>query len=334
MTAGRPSCPGKTIGIALGSGSARGLAHIGVLQGLRDMGVEPDIVCGSSMGALVGACYAGGHLDAFADWVCQLSTRDVLRFLGIRLLAQGGVAEAGRLIQHLRDAFGDGAIEDLPKTYAAVATDLYRGREVWLQEGSVWDAVRASIAIPGMLTPTLRDGRWLVDGALVNPVPVSLCRALGADLIIAVNLNSTIVGRAAPVPPQLPTEEQAELLETALPEAEGEGEAQVSYSLVGRIGTALRGAARPVRRIWTGGGQGGRRGPGTFEVMLGAINVMQDRITRSRLAGEPPDVLLAPRLYDIGLLDYQRGAEAIAAGRACVERLAEPIRHALDNLGS
>jgi len=318
----------KTIGIALGSGSARGLAHIGVLQGLRDMGIEPDIVCGSSMGALVGACYAGDHLDAFADWVSQLSTRDVLRFLGIRLLAQGGVAEAGRLIQHLRESFGDTDIEDLPKTYAAVATDLYRGREVWIQEGSVWDAVRASIAIPGMLTPSLRQERWLVDGALVNPVPVSVCRALGADLIIAVNLNSTIVGRPAPAPAPLPVAEQAELLESALPE--GEGEASVSYSLIGRIGTVLRGAARPVRRILPGGGNGARRGPGTFEVMLGAINVMQDRITRSRLAGEPPDVLLAPRLYDIGLLDYQRGAEAIAAGRACVERLAEPIRHALE----
>ena len=335
MSDSRPSHPsGKTIGIALGSGSARGLAHVGILQGLRDMGVEPDIVCGSSMGALVGACYAGGNLDDFAEWVCQLSTRDVLRFLGIRLLAQGGVAEAGRLIQHLRDTFGDTSIEDLPRTYAAVATDLYRGREVWLQKGSVWDAVRASIAIPGMLTPSLHNGeRWLVDGALVNPVPVSLCRAMGADLIIAVNLNSTIVGRAAPVPPQLPVAEQAELLETALPE--GEGEPSMSYSLVGRIGTVLRGATRPVRKIWSGNGAGGvPRGPGTFEVMLGAINVMQDRITRSRLAGEPPDVLLAPRLYDIGLLDYQRGTEAIAAGRACVERLAEPIRHALDTLGS
>jgi NTE family protein len=320
-----PHPHGRTIGIALGSGSARGLAHIGVLQALRDMGIEPTIVCGSSMGALVGACYASGNLDAFAEWVCKLSGRDVLRYLGIRLLAQGGVAEAGRLIQYLRDAFGDPAIEDLPKTYAAVATDLYRGREVWLQQGSLWDAVRASIAIPGMLTPTLRGNRWLVDGALVNPVPVSLCRALGADLIIAVNLNSTIVGRTAPTT-AVPTTaaEQAVELESTLDEAEEEG----NFTLLGRLGTALRGATQPVRRLWSSGS--GPRGPGTFEVMLGAINVMQDRITRSRLAGEPPDVMLAPRLYDIGLLDYQRGAQAIAAGRACVERLAEPISHALE----
>lgn len=323
MTAPHPDL-GKTIGIALGSGSARGLAHIGVLQALRDMGIEPGIVCGSSMGALVGACYALGRLDEFAEWVCSLSTRDVLRFLGIRLLAQGGVAEAGRLIQHLRDSYGDADIETLPKTYAAVATDLHRGREIWLQRGSIWDAVRASIAIPGMITPTRHQHRWLVDGALVNPVPVSLCRALGADLIIAVNLNSAVIGK--PPKPTAPdhVEEEAELIEDALPEGEEEG----NFTLLGRLGTALRGAARPMRRIWSA--NDGPRGPGTFEVMIGAINIMQDRITRSRLAGEPPDIMLAPRLLDIGLLDYQRGREAIDAGRACVERLAEPISHALD----
>jgi NTE family protein len=330
MTSATPArYAGKTIGIALGSGSARGLAHIGVLQALRDMGVEPGIVCGSSMGALVGACYAIDRLDDFADWVCELSTRDVLRFLGIRLLAQGGVAHAGRLIQHLRDTFGDTAIEELPKTYAAVATDLYRGREVWLQNGSVWDAVRASIAIPGMLTPIHYQHRWLVDGALVNPVPVSLCRALGADVIIAVNLNSAVIGRRHPPTAPAPIAEQVEVLQDALPEG-AEAEEEGRFTLLGRLGTALRGAGRPMRRIWGSAGEVVERGPGTFEAMLGAINIMQDRITRSRLAGEPPDVMLAPRLLDIGLLDYQRGRDAIAAGRACVEQLAEPITRALD----
>jgi NTE family protein len=317
---------GKTIGIALGSGSARGLAHIGVLQALLAMGIEPTVVCGSSMGALVGACYVTGHLDDFADWVCKLSGRDVFRYLGFRLLAQGGMAEAALLIQYLRETYGDVAIEALPKTFAAVATDLYRGREVWLQEGSVWDAVRASIAIPGMLTPTQHRERWLVDGALVNPVPVSVCRALGADLIIAVNLNSTIMGRSAPTV-SVTAEPQTEM-ESAL----DEGEEETNFTLLGRISTALRGATSPVRRLWSNPAPAVEksRAPRTFEVMIGAINIMQDRITRSRLAGEPPDVLLAPRLYDIGLLDYQRGAEAIAAGRACVERLAEPICHALE----
>lgn len=323
-TRARARHTGKTVGIALGSGSARGLAHIGVLQALRDMGIEPTVVCGSSMGALVGACYAGGHLDTFAEWAVKLSTRDVLRYLGIRLLAQGGVAEAGGLIRYLREAFGDTAIEDLHHTYGAVATDLLRGREIWLQEGSVWDAVRASIAIPGMLTPALRDDRWLVDGALVNPVPVSLCRALGADLVIAVNLNSTVIGRPLPQREMAQVEEEVALLEGALPEGQEEG----NFTFLGRLGNALRGAARPVTQLWAGSGL--PRGPGKFEVMLGAINVMQDRITRSRLAGEPPDVMLAPRLYNIGLLDFQRGEEVIAEGRACVERLAEPIRHALE----
>ena len=169
-----PSGYRKRVGIALGSGSARGIAHIGILQALREMDIEPDIICGSSIGALVGAVHLSGHLDEFADWVCGLSTTAVLRYMGIKLLAQGGVAEAGRLIQYLRETFGDLAIENLPKPYAAVATDLYRGREVWLQQGSVWDAVRASIAIPGLLTPVPYGERWLVDGGLVNPVPVSL----------------------------------------------------------------------------------------------------------------------------------------------------------------
>lgn len=306
----------KKIGIALGAGSARGLAHIGVLQALLEMDIEPEVVCGSSMGALVGAAYVSGHLDKLSEWVCQLSTRDVLRYIGIRLLAQGGVAEANALIAYFTATFGNPEIAELDRAFAAIATDLYAGREVWLENGPLWDAVRASIAIPGMLTPVQSDGRWLVDGALVNPVPVSVCRALGADVVIAVN-PSTLMRRST---------QQVQLAADDGDESDGEDEdMRPNINLLGRLGSALRGAASPIRQLWSGG-----EGPRTLEVMQGAITIMQDRITRSRLAGDPPDVMLLPHVNHIGLLEYNRAAEAIEAGRTCVKHNADTIRHALE----
>ncbi|MDB6063225.1 MAG: hypothetical protein JWM78_3328 [Verrucomicrobiaceae bacterium] len=311
--------PPQTVGIALGAGSARGIAHIGVLQELRDMGIEPQVICGCSMGALVGASYATGHLDALETWVTQLNTRDILRYMGIRLLAQGGVAEANALIAYLSETFGNPNIEDLPVSFATVATDFYAGKETWLERGLLWDAVRASIAIPGLITPVAWRGRWLVDGALVNPVPVSVCRALGADIVIAVNPCSLMRSSGAQI--QLAEDDAApgsEIIEDA---STGAG----NQNLLGRLGNALRGATDPIRQLWSG-----RQGPGTLEVMQGAITIMQDRITRSRLAGEPPDVMLLPHVNHIGLLEYHRADEAIAAGRACVRQSADAIRHALD----
>ncbi len=313
----------KKIGIALGAGSARGIAHIGVLQALQRMGIEPHIICGCSIGALVGASYVTGQLHEFATWVSALGTRDVLRYLGIRPLARGGVAEATALIEHLSKSHGNPDISSLNKAFAAIATDLRTGREIWLQDGSLWDAVRASIAIPGMITPVLERGRWLVDGALVNPVPVSVCRALGADLVIAVN-PSTLMRRST-------TQLQLTLEEDEQPEDEEEN--SENPNLLGRLGSALRGAANPIRRLlsdyqeqWSDR----QERPATLEVMQSAITIMQDRITRSRLAGEPPDVMLLPHVAHIGLLEYHRAAEAISAGRTCVEINAATICHALE----
>jgi NTE family protein len=295
---------GRTVGVALGAGSARGIAHIGVLQGLRDMGIEPSVICGCSMGALVGASYATGHLDDLAEWAGSLTTRSILHYISFRLLAQGGVAEANALIEYLSATFGNPSIESLDKSFVAVATDLYRGREVWLQEGLLWDAVRASIAIPGMLTPVL----WR--------------HALGADVVIAVNPSGFMVRRGPP-PANLADEDEAEALDLVAPGERG--------GLLGRIGDLWQGARQLV-----GGKAGGKAlpkilAPGALEVMQGAIVVMQDRITRSRLAGEPPDVMLLPRVNHIGLLEYHRASEAIAAGRECVERAQEAILHALEN---
>jgi NTE family protein len=314
---------GRTVGVALGAGSARGISHIGVLQALRDMGIEPSVVCGCSMGALVGASYATGHLDDLAEWAGSLTTRSILHYISFRLLAQGGVAEANALIEYLCATFGNPLIESLDKSFVAVATDLYRGREVWLQDGLLWDAVRASIAIPGMLTPVLWRDRWLTDGALVNPVPVSVCHALGADVVIAVNPSGFMVRRGPP-PRDLADEDEAEALDFVAPAARG--------GVLGRIGDLLDGARQLV-----GAKAGASKAvakivaPGALEVMQGAIVVMQDRITRSRLAGEPPDVMLLPRVNHIGLLEYHRASEAIAAGRECVERAQEAILHALEN---
>lgn len=319
------------IGVALGAGSARGLAHLGVLRALDELGLHPDIVCGTSMGALVGAVYCTGHSDELADWVAALTPRDILRYMEIRLRPQGGVAVAGRLMTYLRSAFGEHAIEELTPAYAAVATDLYRGRETWLQKGSVWDAVRASIAIPGMLTPVQLQQRWLVDGALVNPVPVSLCRALGADVIIAVNVNTALLGRGEPVAVAAarsaePTPAEAEAL--AQEALTGAAALPVTdHSLLDRLGATLRDASAPMRNLWSG--EERILAPGTFNVMATALNVMQDRITRSRLAGEPPDVVISPRLGHIGLLEFNRGPEAIDAGYASVMRMRDVIEHAL-----
>ncbi len=316
----------KRVGLALGSGSARGLAHIGVIQRLSELGIEPDIICGTSIGALVGACHACGQLDHFGEWISGLSNSEIFHYMEVRLLASGGVAHGGRLIDFFRQHYGDPNIEQLGLKFAAVCTDLYRGRETWLQEGPVWDAVRASIAIPGILTPVAWGDHWLVDGGLVNPVPVSVCRALGADTIIAVNLNSDLVGRRPPVTSaQLEAEEEAaveavlaseeEALETADPD---------DFSMLSRLASSIKGAAS---NLWAGGNK--QEAPGTLNVMLSAINVMQDRITRSRMAGEPADVTLSPRLGHIGFLEFSRAADAIAEGRAVVDRMLPEIVHVL-----
>ncbi len=278
------------IALALGSGSARGLAHIGVIRGLIEIGIEPSIVCGTSIGALVGGAYASGHIEELDTWFAHMSATDVFRYLDINPLLRGGVGRAKRLIEKLREHFGSPRIEELPLRYAAVATDLGNGRELWIRDGDLWDAVRGSIAIPGLLSPARVDGHWVVDGGLVNPVPVSACRALGADLIIAVNLNSTLSSR--------------------------------SRARASQNGNAEGAGRSPGVE---------EEAPGIFTVIANAINIMQDRITRSRLSGEPADVMIAPRLVDIGLLDFESAAQAIEAGRSEVRQSRALIEEAVIN---
>ena len=285
------------LGVALGSGSARGWAHIGVLKALAQAGIVPDIVAGTSIGALVGAAYASDRLERLEEWVTQIDWWEIIRYMDLRL---GGV-EGERLMQAFSERVEDARIETLPKPFGAVATDLQTGREVWFQEGSLLEAVRASIALPGLFSPVRHQDRWLVDGGLVDPLPVSLCRALGADRVIAVNLNGDIVGKhfGARTPRLMMP---SPLL------------ARLSAGLQAVLGNS-HAAENP---------EAPDDPPGLFEVMASSINIMQDRITRARMAGDPPDVVLAPRLAHLGLMDFDRASEAIQIGAECV-RLHLPL---------
>jgi NTE family protein len=265
------------IGIALGAGSARGWAHIGVLQTLKKAGMAPEVVSGTSIGALVGAVYADDRLDELEQWVSSLTWRRVVGFFDVAF--SSGLLKGGKLFTFLRGGLLDKNIEQLKLPFATVATDLANGREVWFRSGSVADAVRASIATPGLFTPWRQEDRLLVDGALVNPVPVSLVRAMEAEFVIAVDLNAHLSGRHA------------------------------------------RARDKPIKA------------PSMMEIMSSSINIMSARINRSRMAGEPAEALIQPRLAEMGLMEYHRGAEAIAAGRAAAEQAVPHIRRMLQDFG-
>lgn len=295
------------IGLALGSGAARGWAHIGVLNELKDRGITPDIICGTSIGSFVGAAFVTGYLDKLQQWVCSLTRRDIIHYMDIQLFA-GGFITGMTQKKLIRDTLGDVNIEDLKIPYASVATNLKTGREIWFQSGNLLDAVHASIALPGLFSPVHAQGQWLVDGGLVNPVPVSVCRALGAEVVIAVNLNSDIVGK--------------HLKEQEFEEEKENGENLKILGFIEQLKkNLLKDEESIVTRLWAKQ----QDKPGVFDVLVGSINIMQDRITRSRLAGDPPDLVLAPRLSHLGLMEFDRAGEAIDEGRACVQRLSTAL---------
>jgi NTE family protein len=308
------------IGLALGSGSARGWSHIGVIRALATLGIKPDIVTGCSIGSLVGAAYAKGELDKLEDFVRQLDWQKIVDLMDISFLG-GGFLKGDKLFEYIRTQTDDINIEDLPVPYAAVATDFDTGREVWLQSGSLLDAVRASIALPGLFTPAKLEKRWYVDGGLVNPVPVSLCRAMGADIVIAVNLNGELVGK------------HRRQRENEITRAR-EKESNAEIALWDRLSAPVKQNIRSTKDAWLEKLQGNIRDmPGMFEVMAGSINIMQDRITRGRMAGDPPDVMLTPRLAHIGMLEFDRAEEVIAEGVASLERMQSALQDALPRYG-
>lgn len=270
------------IGLALGAGAARGFAHIGVITRLAEAGFSPDVVAGTSVGALAGGCHAAGKLEALTEFALSLTRRRIFSLLDFTWRGTG-IITGDRLAKLLDQHLGNTRMEDLPIPFICIATELLTGHEVWLRRGELAPAIRASYALPGLFGPVRIGRQWLIDGAVVNPTPVSACRALGARLVIAVNLNSdAFTGTVI----QKPEEYLAE------PE-------------------------------------NGDATPSLGAVLVAAFNISQDRLARSRLAGDPPDINIAPRTSDIGLFAFDKAAQAIEAGRVATERMLPEIEAAV-----
>lgn len=287
------------IGFALGSGGARGWSHIGAIRALEERGIVPDVIAGTSMGALVGAAYAGGRLDELEKWALSITPTKMARLIDVNLRS-GGLIEAKPITRFFEKLDMPKNIEDLGIPYASVATDMRSGREIWIREGAVVDAMRASIALPGIVSPVLKDNHWLIDGGLTNPLPVSVCRAMGADIVIAVNPEAKKYRVMWKQPPETPNETW-EYVKSALP--------------------------LPIRGVLeaASGRQQGVRPPNYFDVVATSIDVMIAQIRRSRLIGEPPHVLLDVNLDDFTILDFHNAKRAIDEGRDCVQRASSDL---------
>ena len=296
------------IGIALGGGAARGWAHIGVLNSLVEAGLEPDIVAGTSIGAVAGACYVTGRLKALEDFAASLTRRRVFGFLDVNF-GGSGLITGQRLSARLEHHLAEHTIEGLDRRFVAVATELGTGHEVWLNKGSLVNALKASFALPGIFRPVKINGRWLIDGALVNPIPVSVCRALGARIVIAVNLSCDLLNKGGVIHDQANFAEPAGLLDDQrLPGSNGRAALHLLHrQIFGRS----------------------KEAPGISSVMMDAINITQDRIARSRLAGDPPDISIAPKTGHIGLFEFHRAGEAMALGARAAEKQIDEIKMAL-----
>ena len=299
------------LGLALGGGAARGFAHIGIMRTLLANGIVPDVVVGTSIGAAVGGAYAADRLDMLEDWARSLQgVRNILGYLDIRLDGSGLIG-GEKLASRLEEAIGPTLIEDLPMKFASVATEIRTGHEIWLTRGRLVEAMRASYALPGIFSPVMIGDRWLVDGALVNPVPVSAARALGAEIVIAVNLSTDIFTHATTI------HAHGAMPAPASP-ATGETQAKRRFP-------RIFSPEKTVKREFFG--SAGR--PGISSVMVDAFNIMQDRITRARLAGDPPDLLITPRVGQFGWFDFHRAEDLIAHGARAAERALEQVQETI-----
>jgi len=287
------------LGIALGGGAARGWAHIGVLKTLLKAGVEPNIVVGTSIGAVAGGCFVADQLDELEAFARSLTRSRVLSMLDFNL-AGSGLINGQRLQRRMERHIGDRIIDDLDKRFVAIATELNGGHEIWLNRGRLSDAMRASYALPGIFHPVRIGGRWLVDGALVNPVPVSVARAMGAQAVIAVNLHGDTFGKG-----------------TIVPDFAADGIEEEPEPNVSRRGANRWTAALLIHRQLLGRNPSA---PGISSVMMDAFGIVQDRVARSRLAADPPDLTIKPQLGHVGLFDFHRADELIAIGAEAAER--------------
>ncbi len=296
------------IGIALGSGVARGWAHLGVLKRLGELGYEPDIVAGTSMGALIGGCYAAGTLQQLEAFALGLTRRRVFGLLDLTLSGSGLIAGT-KLTQLLNKHLGHLNIENLEKEFVGIATELATGHEIWLRQGPLVEAMQASYALPGIFKPVNVGGIWLMDGALVNPIPVSVCRAMGARLVIAVNLNTDAFGAGT-------------VIQNTGINGEDDDETAANDS-DSSFATTLK------RRFF---GRNDTPDPGISDVMMAAFNISQDRLARSRLAGDPPDVMITPRAGQIGIFDFDKAKESIEIGRDAVDKALPYLEEAVEVL--
>ncbi len=291
-----------TVSLVLGSGGARGYAHIGAIRELEQRGFQVAAIAGSSMGALVGGLYAAGKLEAFADWALTLRRVDILRLLDVSLLSPG-VIRAERIMDRVRELVGDTAIEDLPVPFTAVATELDAGHEVWLQRGSLASAIRASIALPGVFAPVVLDGRLLVDGGLMDPLPVAPTAAVATDLTVAIWPGGEREGAPESVLADQTADEAGVL----------EGLAQ---SLRARFGGKADAGDEPGDETAEPGWAQGAPPPGLgiFDVMQRSLDAMQGVVMRYRIAGFPADVLVSVPRDACASLDFHEAEAMIALG--------------------
>ncbi|PJB73247.1 MAG: lysophospholipase [Alphaproteobacteria bacterium CG_4_9_14_3_um_filter_47_13] len=303
--------PHPPIGLALGSGMARGFAHIGVLKGLLKHNITPTIISGTSIGAVIGGSYLAGRLDQIEEWALSLTRRNIFKYMDFRSRSASLIG-GKRLESLMYENFGDLTMEELPHPFIAIATDIVTGHEVWLRKGDFTSALRASFALPGIFPPVMINHRTLIDGALVNPVPVSACLAMGSRLTIAVDLNADMIGKATKPGQGYQTVAGFDVFNENDVSIEDQKMFKGSF----------------VQKIF-------RRDPDSpslFGVMVSSLNIVQDRLTRSRLAGDPPDVHIKPRIGHIGLLEFEKAAELIREGEEAVERAMPRIKAAMDIL--
>ncbi|TLP48646.1 hypothetical protein FDK21_03010 [Cohaesibacter sp. CAU 1516] len=298
------------LGLALGGGAAKGWSHIGVLRALEEAGIRPDIIAGTSIGAVVGGCYLAGELDRLEEFARSLTKRRLLGLLDVSFSGKSLISGA-RLTKLLRRYLEDIQIEDLDRPFMAVATELSTGHEIWLRKGHLVTAMQASYALPGIFNPVNVNGRHLVDGALVNPVPVSLARAMGARVVIAVNLSSDTFGRGTIIPHAHDEDDRIQ------PHPDNDPITPASGPL-GSIRNLIYGREADSQSI--------------SSIMFDAYTIIQDRISRSRLAGDPPDLTINPRLHEIGMFDFQRADESIQAGYDAALRAIRELSDLSDDL--
>ena len=286
----------KTVSLILGSGGARGLAHIGVIQWLEEHGYAIHSISGCSMGALVGGVYAAGKLDVFTGWVRAITTTDMLKLLDISF-GSSGMVKGEKIINTLKDLVGDQLIEDLPITYTAVAADIINEKEIWLNRGSLFDAIRASISLPFFFTPARLYGVELLDGGILNPVPIAPTFSDSTDIKIAVNLGGPVDKHI------IATNHQ-------------EQQAQAEPDLMDKI-------SHFIDAIQGEGDESGSGTLGMLDIADQSFDAMQGAIARQKLAAYPPDVIIELPRNLCGTLEFDRADEMIEAGyRRAAEKLA------------